>query len=139
MPIHVRIECPPEPLALEALAEGIVRLNVWYMEQARARGQDFPGLYEAGVRYRRETPGTEWWESVDDVLGVDANRSGDCEDLANYRAAWLRVYNAEPNARTRVIRTPRGTFHAIVQREDGTLEDPSRIAIILERRRTKGR
>lgn len=139
--LHVRVNVPPVPEAIEALCEGLVRLNCWYMETADELGRATPSLYSTwragtGIRYRRERPGEEWWETAADVLGVITERAGDCEDLANYRVAELRTFFDEPDASTRIIRTRHGTFHAIVQRGDGSYEDPSRIVVALERLRT---
>jgi hypothetical protein len=120
--------------AIEAVAEGLVRLNEWFFDTASVSGVETPSLYESGIRYRREPPGEEWWENAADALGVVADRSGDCEDLSAYRAAELRVFEGDPDARVRIIRTPRGTFHAVVEHGDGTIEDPSRILLALERR-----
>lgn len=130
--LHVRINVPARPRALEALAEGLVRLNVWYITKAAERGVDLPALYDSGVVYRREPPGQEWWESAHDVLSFVTQRSGDCEDLAAYRAAELRYFEGV-DAFVRVIRTKRGTFHAIVEYPDGTREDPSRELVNIER------
>lgn len=122
--LHVRIDVPPIPEAIEAVAEGLVQLNVVLMAIAAERGLILPPLYGSGVRYRREPKGREWWESSQDILGIAANRTGDCEDLAAYRAAELRLEGE--NARVVIITNSRGNFHAVVEREDGTLEDPSR-------------
>lgn len=137
--LHVRIHVPPVPEAIEALAEGLVRLNCYYMEEADARGIATPNLYRCGIVYRREPQGREWWQSAADVLGVVANRSGDCEDLSAYRVAELRTFLDEPTACVRIVRTKRGSFHAIVERGDGSIEDPSRILVALEARRKAGR
>lgn len=134
MALHVRIDVPPFPEALEAVAEGVVLLNCVLFESAAERGVQMPSLYETHVVYRREKPGTEFWESSRDVLGVSGDGAGDCEDLANYMTAWYRVFHDE-DAVTRVVPTSRGTFHAVVEREDGTIEDPSRILVNLERER----
>jgi len=134
MALHVRINVPPIPAAIEALAEGLVRLNVVLLEHADRRGVELPELYESGIRYRREPAGREWWENAADVIGVVADRSGDCEDLAALRAAELRYYDGEDEARVRIIRTSRA-FHAIVERADGSREDPSRILLAQERAR----
>jgi hypothetical protein len=137
--LHVRVNVPPIPGAIEALAEGLVRLNCFYMEHADERGIETPSLYACGIVYRREPHGEEWWESAADALGVATHRSGDCEDLAAYRAAELRTFLDEPTACVRIVRTKRGSFHAIVQRGDGSIEDPSRICVALEARRKAGR
>jgi hypothetical protein len=138
MTLHVRIMCPPIPEAIEGVAEGLVRLNVALMRFADERGVVLPPLYESGIRYRREPKGREWWESAEDLLGVATNLSGDCEDLAAMRAAELRYWEGEP-ARVVIQRTSRGTFHAVVERADGTIEDPSRILVEQERARERGK
>jgi hypothetical protein len=128
MTLHVRIECPPVPGAIEALAEGLTRLNVALIEHAAERGVEAPYLYDTNVRYRREPRGNEWWQTADDILGIISKGSGDCEDLSAYHSAWLRVFEGEM-ARVKIIRTPRGSFHAVVEREDGTIDDPSRVLV----------
>lgn len=138
MALHVRVNVPPFPAAIEAIAEGLVRLNEVLIGFADARGVELPALYESGVVYRRELPGDEFWQSGLDVLGVESRRSGDCEDLAAYRAAELRYFDGE-DASVHIIRTPRGSFHAIVKRGDGSLEDPSRICVMLERARNRAK
>jgi hypothetical protein len=132
--LHLRIDVPPVPEALEAVAEGLVLLNVWYLSHASDNGIELPELYGSGIVYRREPHGREWWESAADILGVVEDRSGDCEDLAAFRAAELRVYEDE-DASVRVVRTSRGTFHAVVLRANGSIEDPSRKLVQLERAR----
>ena len=47
-----------------------------------------PLLYESGVRYEEEPPGQEDWQDVPTCLRM---KVGDCEDLACWRAAELRV------------------------------------------------
>jgi len=133
--LHVRINVPPSPGALEAVAEGLVLLNMWLFEHAERRGGiELPPLYTTGIVYRREPKGREWWESAADALGVVAERSGDCEDLAAFRAAELRYYE-DVDARVKVIRNRRGNYHAIVELPDGSLEDPSRVLVEIERAR----
>jgi hypothetical protein len=135
MALHVRIEVPPFPDAIEAVAEGVVLLNCVLFEHAAARGVEMPSLYDTHVVYRREAPGAEWWEDARDVLGVAGDGEGDCEDLANYMSAWYRVFGDDEDAHTIIKRTTRGTFHAVVQRGDGSVEDPSRILVNAERAR----
>jgi hypothetical protein len=86
-----------------------------------ARAGSFPTLYGSGVHYEREPRGREWWQTAADNFAVG---SGDCEDLANHRAAELVVYEGEP-ARAVTLRTGHHSFHAVVLRDDGTIEDPS--------------
>jgi hypothetical protein len=126
--LRLYVNVPRIPPFLEVAAEALSALNCQLMRAAQAYGREFPPLYSAGVVYRREPPGREWWQTALDVL---REGSGDCEDLAAYRAAELRYRDAEP-ARVRIYRTKRGTYHAIVQRADGRLEDPSRVLVELE-------
>lgn len=92
----------------------------------------FPTLYNAGVEYEREPPRREWWQTALDNFTV---RVGDCEDLANHRAAELVVYTGEP-ARAVTVRTGPRAFHAVVRRADGTIEDPSAALGMLRGRRS---
>jgi hypothetical protein len=84
-------------------------------------------LYEAGIRYRRER-NRERWKTSDELY---ADGFGDCEDLAITRVAEL----AEDGIGARVVIVPTrpGRYHAIVEYEDGTQEDPSRILMDAER------
>lgn len=114
--------------ALDAALEGLVGLAVEELSQAVPEeltgepGLTFPPLYRAGVRYQREV-GTERWLTPLQTL---ASGRGDCEDLASWRAAELRVSGEDPDARARVIRSGPRTWHAVVERGNGQLEDPSR-------------
>jgi hypothetical protein len=123
--LHIRVDVPPYPPMLEALAEGLVLLNVEMMRFAAEHDTPIPSLFGSGIVYRREPEGREWWESAADMLTVVTDRSGDCEDIAAYRAAELRFLYGE-DARVAIVPThKRGGFHCLVEREDGTCEDPS--------------
>ena len=132
MTLHVRIRVPAFPAALEAVAEGLVRVNIVLLDYAVRRGVEVPALYDSGVRYVREPKGREWWETAQDLLSISTTKSGDCEDLASFRAAELRYFEGDDDACVRIVRTRRGSFHAIVQRGDGETEDPSRILLDIE-------
>lgn len=80
-----------------------------------------PPLYRSGVRYRQER-GTEDWNTAPVVL---KRGYGDCEDLAAWRAAELRVMGIP--AHGIVKRTGPKMFHALVLWPDGRVEDPSKI------------
>ena len=128
--ITVTVAVPADPGCLDALAEGLVLLNVEQLQHARAAGVATPSIYACGARYRREHGG-ERWQSVAEMM-QSRPPSGDCEDLAAWRVAEMRLTGED--ASVRIVRTSRGTFHAIVQHADGTLEDPSRILHAAERR-----
>lgn len=132
MSLHVRMNIPPVPHLLEAAAEGLVLTNVALMEIAGEHGIELPPLYSSGIVYRKEPKGREWWETASDLLAMSTHRSGDCEDLAAYRAAELRYYEGDPDARVVVLPTPRGSFHAVVEHGDGYIEDPSRMVLAIE-------
>lgn len=126
--LTVGIDVPRTPETLEAVAEALTAVNFILMRALADNGLEVPPLYSTGVVYRREPPGREWWETVLDVIRTG---EGDCEDLSAFRAAELRYREGEP-ARVRIYRTPRRTYHAVVERADGTIEDPSRILVALE-------
>lgn len=117
MSLRVRMTLPASPRVLAAALEGLVCANCALMEKS-----PLPPLYSTRVRYQPEPPRTqEQWQTAPQVL---QSGYGDCEDLASYRAAELRM-RGEP-ARVRVVRTGVRRWHAIVQRGDGAIEDPSR-------------
>lgn len=89
------------------------------MNLALMAGGGIPRLYRAGVVYRRERP--DRWATADIVM---ARGFGDCEDLAAWRAAELRMAGENAIADVRQV-APR-KWHAVVVRADGTIEDPSR-------------
>lgn len=115
----------PRPLSRRAMnhaLEALVRINAdWLRENPGA-----PPLYESGVRYAVEPTGYELWDPYALLL---ARGAGDCDDLACARAAELRERHGEWNARADCypssIKNGRRTWHAIVVRADGTVEDPS--------------
>jgi hypothetical protein len=81
-----------------------------------------PLLYQSDVQYKAEK--SEIWQ---DIKWVIETGYGDCEDLASWRCAELRVkggINAQPFIRGRKV--AKGTiYHALVQWPDGRVEDPS--------------
>lgn len=94
-----------------------------------------PMLYASGVRYQREPFGREWWQTAVDNF---AEREGDCEDLASHRAAELNVFDGEP-AHTIAVRTGKRSFHAVVERADGSIEDPSLVLGMVPSRKRRRR
>lgn len=95
-----------------------------------------PSIYASGVRYARESRQVREGHEVDvrDVRGARVERfnhllrcleigRGDCDDLAPWRAAELRVQGIAASAVP--IQTPSGMWHVVVMLPDGTIEDPS--------------
>lgn len=109
-------DIPPSPEVLEAFLEGMTALNTAIIRRDR-----LPSVYDV-ARYRREPRGREeWWHAAT----IAKRGYDDCEGLACYRAAELRVYDGEP-ARAVVRRTGRKMLHALVERGDGSIEDVAR-------------
>lgn len=128
----------PIQIELEALA----KIDELHLRRAIAWGTPYPLLYLSGVVYREERPGREDWPDVPTVL---RNGWGDCEDLAAWRCAELRVMGirCEPVIKWRHIpraimlskgypshTVPAGgvwLVHCLVKFPDGSIEDPSKI------------
>ena len=104
---------PRDPEALEHALEGLVALDAYLIGK-----YDLPHVTQIGVEYREED--LEDWRNAIEVIGEGW---GDCEDLAGYHAGWLRTRGEA--ARVILERTGPKTLHALVLREDGTIEDPS--------------
>ena len=101
----------------------LVALNVGYIQ----RGWPVPPLYSGAIRYALEGRNSkgerrERWLCAPEVARIGF---GDCEDLACYRAGELRASGEDSVASAVAIKTAIG-WHIIVQRGDGTTEDPSR-------------
>lgn len=120
----------PERVKFEVLGlllDALILANVRYLQ---VRPQT-PNLYESGVRYLTEPDNVDEWQDIPDTL---ARMHGDCEDLASWRVAELKVRGGEPtathaisvdllpNASGRLVTT----FHICVMRANGKIEDPSR-------------
>lgn len=127
----------PRPLSREQmnhLLEALVRINLDWL----IANPDAPSIYDAdripptrdapwpGVRYMPEPTGYELWDPIALLL---VRKAGDCDDFACARAAELRFTGEDVDARADCypsrISQGRRTWHAIVVRGDGTVEDPS--------------
>jgi len=97
--------------AIRAQVETLARVNVAYLKR-----HPTPPLRKAGIRYIRERglwggrPRRERWQSIPEVL---KNRGGDCEDLAAWRIAELRVRGIP--AQARIETNHRGGWHITVK------------------------
>ena len=89
---------------------------------AAREGMPYPDLYKSGVRYTREPPGSEVWQIP---RGSFASLQADCEDLcAGWRVPQLWLWG-ETAARPYVRRISARLRHILVERADGSIEDPS--------------
>lgn len=134
----VSLVVPNERPALNRALEVGTRINESLMRDWSSAGYHVPSVYElaavAGLRYKPEPPGQEWWQTFLDNLERD---DGDCEDLAMHQAAWYRHTGEDPQAKATSKRTGRRMYHAIVKRGDGTIEDPSMPLGLAELRRKR--
>lgn len=121
MRINVAIpEAHVKKPVLDAALEAVTRLN----EDLITKGLSPTShqLIERGARWQPEPPGQEHF----DHGALIAQRGhGDCDDWAPLHAATLRVTGEDPEARAIVRKSGAKRWHAIVQRSNGTIDDPS--------------
>lgn len=120
MRINVAVpEAHVERPVLDAALEATTRLNESMLEDG-----DVPLFRQAvkRVRWKPEPPGEEHFDHAGVVLG---RGWGDCDDLAPWHAASLRVTGEDPDAEAIVKRSGNKRWHAVVQRGDGSIDDPS--------------
>lgn len=77
------------------------------------------------VKWKPEPPGDEHFDLPSTVI---RRGWGDCDDLAPWHAGSLRAGGIDPDARAIVKRSGPKRWHALVQRGDGSIEDPSKHA-----------
>lgn len=124
MRINVAIpEAHVEAPVLDAALEATTRLNEAMIEDGSV--PTFKEGLKHGVQWKPE-PFSE--EHFDHAKTVFKRGWGDCDDLAPWQAASLRATGVDPDAKAIVRRSGPKRWHAIVQRGDGSLEDPSRQA-----------
>lgn len=86
-----------------------------------------PLLYASGVRYLEEPPGLEDFQDVPTTLAMGI---GDCEDLAAWRVAELRVrygVNAYPVIHPQMQKNGSFLYHITVRAPGYADEDPSSV------------
>ena len=121
--MHVRVAIPEHhvgPETLEPALESVTRVD-----EHLIRSGAVPLAREAiraGVRWRPEPPGEESFDHSDIVWG---RGWGDCDDLAPWHAASLRVTGEDPGAAAIIVPSGPQTWHAVVERSDGRIDDPS--------------
>ena len=111
-------------LELVGYLHGLSVVGYIDMLEAAQSGHPYLPLYRSGVRYQREPPGSEVWQTPRFTW---ASKEADCEDLsAGWRVPELWALG-ETAARPHVRRISPYLRHILVQRADGTIEDPSLI------------
>lgn len=106
---------------IDATLEGVTRLDEALIKAGTPTFAESVGA----VKWRPEPPGDEHFDHAAKVL---QRGWGDCDDLAPWHAASLRVTGEDPGATAIVRRSGPTRWHAVVQRSDGSIEDPSREA-----------
>ena len=105
---------------LDAALEATTRVN-----EAMIHAGEIP-LFDTvkdHVRWKPEPPGQEHF----DHGGIVTGRGwGDCDDMAPFAAASMRATGEDPGAKAIVKKSGPNRWHAVVQRSDGTIRDPSR-------------
>lgn len=102
---------------------------------AAGRVPDIRDAISAGkVKWKPEPPGDEHF---DDARTVLVRGWGDCDDLAPWHAAGLRASGEDPEARAVVYQSGPRRWHAVVERSDGNIDDPSQWAG-MRKRNTNG-
>jgi hypothetical protein len=81
-----------------------------------------PRLYNGEIVYKTQPHRN--WRNVHDIA---IEGWADCEGLAAYRSAELRVSGEDPKARVAIYETAPQMYHAVVARGDDSIEDPSRL------------
>lgn len=107
--------------ALTCLLNALMCIDTMYLKEH----PQTPSIYKAGVIYKEEPPGREDWQDIPTSM---RRGDGDCEDLATWRAAELRVQGVKAMPLFTWKQRPSGAFlyHIQTQLPDGRVEDPSR-------------
>lgn len=121
--MRIRIAVPEEhvnPSVIDAALEAVTRLD----ESLIRSGQSPTAseLVARGARWQPEPPGDEHFDHGGTIA---ARGHGDCDDWAPLKAAELRATGEDPHAVARAVKSGDTTYHAIVQRGDGSIDDPS--------------
>lgn len=105
---------------LDGALEAVTRLNEQLIKNGDSPTSD--QLIAAGAKWEPEPPGDEHF---DHGALIAKRKKGDCDDWAPLHAATLRVSGEDPQARAIVKRSGPKRWHAVVQRSDGSIDDPS--------------
>jgi hypothetical protein len=108
---------------LDAALEATTRLNESML--ARREIPTFDKALHHGVRWKPEPPGAEHFDHAGLVI---RRKWGDCDDLAPWHAASLRHTGEDRHATAVAKRSGPNRWHAVVQRSDGKIDDPSKRA-----------
>lgn len=105
---------------LDGALEAVTRLNEDLIRSGASPTSD--QLISAGAKWEPEPPGQEHF---DHGALIAKRGKGDCDDWAPLHAATLRVTGEDPEAMAVVRKSGPKRWHAVVQRSDGSIDDPS--------------
>lgn len=125
--MRLQVDIPTNGASLSRVLEGVIEAS---RLQWRAHPEWRP-LYETRIRYQRPKPGIEKLQTSAELRAAG---HGDCDRLTVDRVAELRERGGEEGACAYVYQTGPTTWHAVVRRGDGAIEDPSRIQKQRERK-----
>jgi len=133
-----------DPRAIAQLARGHLLFVCWenlaHLRRARAAGDPYPKLYDAGIRYRLE-PYRAAYQELATIPTVYERGWGDCKHLVCWRVAeeWDELLPKLPKGASTRGKVPLPLiywrtddtgkpyiFHAELRHPDGNREDPSR-------------
>lgn len=116
--MRIRVAIPDEHVSAEVIdpvLEAVTRLNESMIRQGSPTATE---LVRGGAIWRPENMGDEHF----DHGGTIASRGwGDCDDWAPLKAAEMRATGEDPGAIARVVPSGPTTWHALVQKSDGTV------------------
>lgn len=102
------------------LLTGLVKLNLGQLRRGLCPPLN-PSTNQ-GIRYQREDPGRERWQTAVETW---TRKRGDCEDLATWLAASLQLVG-QTDAQAVIIDVRPGLKHCVVRLGDGSIVDPSK-------------
>lgn len=101
------------------LLTGVVKLSLGQLRRGLCPALNLS--LNQGIRYQREDPGRESWQSAVETWRL---KTGDCEDLSIYLAASLQLVGID--AECAIIDIRPGLKHCVVRMPDGSIIDPSK-------------
>ena len=127
--MRIRLTVPKEHVDEDTL--GLALQASMAVAQRQVQDGSVPYLLDAidagDVKWKPE-PAAQQFEGFDLPKDVMARGWGDCDDLAPWWAAELRESGDDPDAKPIVYQSGPKRWHAVVERGDGSIDDPSRWA-----------
>lgn len=127
--MRIRLTLPKEHVDEDTLGRALEASTA--VAQKQLQTGTIPPLEDAieqGLVKWKPEPASQGFEGFDLPKDVLARGWGDCDDLAAWWAAELRESGADPDAMPIVYQSGKNRWHAIVQRGNGDLDDPSQWA-----------